>query len=597
MLNPGGGGGWVTKKYHTLFLLVKSRSQAIFLGIAKTLLEEALEVQMAREAELAGEEEKDKVLADTMYHTNIDLDPIDGLDAAQQLEAAEQTSAFLDDCFELQERIAEMTSRKKKDTAALTKMQLQAVGKAGCDLNTHLVQRASAWLLRSSCRGLSLFASALEHDGYFKTASGETAGSGKAAAESNSVPGEMAGSAQAAVESNAASGETTDTALTKEHLEEALMPTRLYEHKLWATLRKEFAEWDAQAPSAIQIMCAVLGDTKAWTVFDQVPPNLEIDEVALVGPAFVNLGVDPDFIAEAWQKKVVDKYIKMSEEATAKIRQPLQHMIEESMKGAFAMSEETVNKALSSAPGKKELKRHLHKYFGCVRNVRGIQSSGSLSKPTDIDEALDGLNACKKEATAFGQELADVGAITDIVSVPRIVEHVDAMILKLSTLKQGNDAANQNALKKINEEAMKLVAKVDVRTEKQFKEDMKKLGNKMAAGQSKLKGVIKLVKGENPGKFDAASGQTATASGQDALESIYAASLHTEATMTEYTCVYVAMTLSKNPKLLMANQLGAGVRASLGSALATLTKCRKTNIFKKEVDEIQATLDTVVEDK
>ena len=551
------------------------------------------------------------MVAETNHYLNIVLKPLDGLDAAKQLEAATQARAVMDGCLELQARIAGMTSRKKKDPAALTSMQLHAVGKAGCELKTHLVQRARAWLLRSSCRGLSQCASALEHDGYFNTASGETAGSGKAAAESNSAPGEMAdsaqaavesnaasrettGSAQAAAESNAASGETIDTALTKEHLEEALMPTQLYGHKLWATLGKEFADWDARARCAIQVMCAVLGNTKAWTVFDQVSPNLEIDEVALVVAAFVNLGADPDFIEETWQKKVVDKYVKMSEEATAKIRQPLQHMIEESMKGTFAMSEEQVNKALSSAPGKKELKRHLHKYFGCVRKARGILSSGSL-KPTGIDEALDGLNACKKEATAFGQELADVGAITDTVSAPRIVEHVDAMILKLSTLKQGNNTANQNALKKINEEAMKLVANVDVRTEKQFKEDMRKMGNKMAQGQSKLNGVLNIVKGENPGKFDAASGQTATASGQDALQSMYAASVRTECTMTEYTCVYVAMTLVKNPKLRLSNQVGAGIRANLGSSLATLTTRRTTNIFKKEVDEIQATLDSVVE--
>ena len=534
-------------------------------------------MQVGREAELACEDEKEKVVVDTKLYISIDLEPLDDLNAAAQLEAAVEVSAHMDDCFELQARIAGMTSRKKKDQAALTSMQLQAVCKAGCVLKTYLVQRARAWLLRSSSRGLYQCASALDHDGYFKTASGETTGS-----------------AQAAAEADAASGETIDTALTKEHLEEALMPTQLYGHKLWATFGKEFADWDARARCALQVMCAVLGNTKAWTVFDQVSPNLEIDEVALVVAAFVNLGADPDIIEETWQKKVVDKYVKMSEEATATIRQPLQHMIAESMKGTFAMSEEQVHKALSSAPGKKELKRHLHTYFGCVRKARGILSSGS-SKPTGIDEALDGLNACKKEATAFGQELADVGAITDTVSVPRIVEHVDAMILKLSTLKQGNNTANQIALKKMNEEAMKLVASVDVRTDTQFKEDMKRMGNKMAQGQSKLNGVLKIVNGENPGKFDAASGQTATASGQDALQSMYAASVRTECTMTEYTCVYVAMTLVKNPKIRLSNQVGAGIRANLGSSLATLTTRRTTNIFKKEVDEIQATLDSVVE--
>ena len=119
-------------------------------------------------------------------------------------------------------------------------------------------------------------------------------------------------------------------------------------------------------------------------------------------------------------------------------------MIEESMKGSFVMSEEAVDKALSSAPGKKELKRDLHKYFGNVRKFREVFTPGSLTKPIEIDQTMDDLDACKKESTAFGQELADIGAITDKVSLPLIVAHLDAMMLKLTTLKQGSNTANQN---------------------------------------------------------------------------------------------------------------------------------------------------------
>ena len=50
------------------------------------------------------------------------------------------------------------------------------------------------------------------------------------------------------------------------------------------------------------------------------------------------------------------------------------------------------------------------------------------------------------------------------------------------------------------------------------------------------------------------------------------------------------MTIVKNPKLRMATQVGVGVRASLGSALATLNANRQTNILKTEVEEIQVTL-------
>ena len=247
------------------------------------------------------------------------------------------------------------------------------------------------------------------------------------------------------------------------------MPAQIYKHKLWKNLSPNFADWNERSLSAIEVLCALLSKTKAWTVFDQVVPNLENEAVALVGPALLNLGAAPEFIADVWQAKFVDKYIKMSEEEGAKISAPLQHMLQESMKGSFGMSEEAVDKALSSAPGKKELKRYLNSYFGMVRKFRELLKSGSSSKPLEIEGSLDDLKAFKEEVTAFGQELAAIGAITDSVSAPLIEAHLDSMILKLTTLKQGNQTANQNALKKKVEAAMKLVRQVDVKTGKSFK--------------------------------------------------------------------------------------------------------------------------------
>ena len=436
-------------------------------------------------------------------------------------------------------------------------------------------------MLQSARRGLSLCAAALEHDGYLITASGETT-------VKTTASGEI-GSGQAAAE--AFSG-----ALTKEDLEEAFMPAQIYKHKLWKNLSPHFADWNEQSLSAIQVLCALLSKTKAWTVFDQVVPNLENEAIALVGPALLNLGADPDFIADVWQAKFLDKYIKMSEEEGAKIRAPLQHMLEESMKGSFGMSEEAVDKALSSAPGKKELKRYLHSYFGLVRKFRGISTSGSLSKPLEIEGSLDAIKAFKEDVTAFGQELEAIGAITETVSAPLILGHLDAMMLKLTTLKQGNNTANQNALKKTNEAGMKLFRQVNVKTEAQFKADMRKTGSKMAAAQAGLKAVLKIVNDENPGIIDAAS--AATASGQttaSGLESTCAAALVTEATMTEYTCTFVAMTIAKNPKLKTATPAGKSLRSSLASALATLAKNVQANIFKTEVEKMQADLNDAEE--
>ena len=124
-------------------------------------------------------------------------------------------------------------------------------------------------MLKSALRGFSQCASALEHDGYLITASGETAVKTTASGET--------GSDQAAAE--AFSG-----ALTKEDLEEAFMPAQIYKHKLWKNLSPNFADWNEQSLSAIEVLCALLSKTKAWTVFDQVVPNLENEAVALVGP-------------------------------------------------------------------------------------------------------------------------------------------------------------------------------------------------------------------------------------------------------------------------------------------------------------------------
>ena len=119
------------------------------------------------------------------------------------------------------------------------------------------------------------------------TASSETTGSGKAAAKSKPASGETT------------AAESFSEAFTRERLENLLMPVQIYGHKLWRILRPHFSEWTAQAPCAIDIMCALLSRTEAWTVFDQVAPNLELDAVAFVGPALLNLGVDSDYIAES----------------------------------------------------------------------------------------------------------------------------------------------------------------------------------------------------------------------------------------------------------------------------------------------------------
>ena len=91
----------------------------------------------------------------------------------------------------------------------------------------------------------------------------------------------------------------------------------------------------------------------------------------------------------------------------------------------------------------------------------------------------------------------------------------------------------------------------------------------------------------------ATSGEKSTAVGQR-RESIVAVAVKTESAMTEYTCVYVIMTMANNPKLHLTSAVGTALRTSMASALATLSKGRQKNIFKAEIDSIQATLSDTV---
>ena len=93
---------------------------------------------------------------------------------------------------------------------------------------------------------------------------------------------------------------------------------------------------------------------------------------------------------------------------------------------------------------------------------------------------------------------------------------------------------------------------------------------------------------------------TATASGQEgvaaALQSLHDDANATLATITEYTCVYVLMITSCNPKLKEPGQIGESVRVAVSRALNTLKENRPTNIFKDKVIEIENTLSQAIAD-
>ena len=123
---------------------------------------------------------------------------------------------------------------------------------------------------------------------------------------------------------------------------------------------------------------------------------------------------------------------------------------------------------MSAIPGKTKLKQHLNKFFSATRKYRAVLASGSLAKPAQVADVLAAVQGVQKEITAFGQELAAVGAITPNLTLEAIEVHLDSIIAKMESLKNSNISANQNAFKKLDHVATELIRLIDIKTENQF---------------------------------------------------------------------------------------------------------------------------------
>ena len=119
-------------------------------------------------------------------------------------------------------------------------------------------------------------------------------------------------------------------------------------------------------------MCALLGQTKAWTVKDQTVANLEPESLALVGAALTSIGAGSDFIADAWQEKLLNKYIALSEIESARLSATISHIMQECVDGVFGMTVECADKEK-----KDDRRRRLcYQELRHVRGRRGQEGEG-----------------------------------------------------------------------------------------------------------------------------------------------------------------------------------------------------------------------------
>ena len=248
---------------------------------------------------------------------------------------------------------------------------------------------------------------------------------------------------------------------------------------------------------------------------------------------------------------------------------------------------------MSAIPGKPKLKQHLNKFFSAIRKYRAVLASGSLAKPAQVADVLAAVQGVQKEITAFGQELAAVGAITPNLTLGAIEVHLDNIIAKLESLKNSNISANQNALKKLDYVTSELIRHINIKTEKEFKNDLKVVASKLGVKQNEIKAAVGVLVSEHPALTATASGQEGVPAG---LQSLHDDANTTVDTIIEYTCVYVLMITVANPKVKEPGQTGDTVRVALSRALATLKESRPTNIFKDRVIEIENFLTQCIEE-
>ena len=78
---------------------------------------------------------------------------------------------------------------------------------------------------------------------------------------------------------------------------------------------------------------------------ESMTPNLEPESLASVAVALQSLGVDPVVIADAWQEKLLDKYIRLAEANSAKISNIIVHLLQECVDGVVLMNLEDSDKA------------------------------------------------------------------------------------------------------------------------------------------------------------------------------------------------------------------------------------------------------------
>ena len=313
---------------------------------------------------------------------------------------------------------------------------------------------------------------------------------------------------------------------------------------------------------------------------------MDRESLGLVGPALITLGLDPAFVDNVWQKEILNKYTELAESQMSKVADAVHHHMKNCLDGNFgSLDKAQADKVLLLLPGKTPLKQHLSQFFKVVREVGQLLMQGSLSNATKLESTLSSLEQLKQNEAAFGQELSKIGACPASEDSAGLSNFFEKMAARLKTVQASKVSKTQNDIRKAIKSTIDIINGVRVTAEKEFRGDMKEVGNHIAAKQKGLKALLTYLEAECP-NIQAESEAAQPDPDDQSMASLYKKAKSADSKCTEYTCVYVAFQLWGSDGLHKDTVAGQTLRTNLAKALSARRACRERTLFLQEIEEM-----------
>ena len=270
-------------------------------------------------------------------------------------------------CDSLLDKIACVVARKKKETKVYTPEQQLALRKDRDHFTESIAANMKIFLRGSIGHALLLFKMAIDGKGYIDAkyldntdvflGLGEETEEAGVGNDNENFDGTYVDTHEAPTQLKGA--------IEKATLRNYLVPAEVYSKGVPKSISSIAATLmdPGLALAVLDVMCALLNKTEAWTVFDKKDVTVDRDFLSSVKPALIALGVKSEMAEKFWQKTILDPYLTQIESDSVKFMPVLQHRIKECLDGNYAnLKPAIIAELLSGFPGKKkveETSRHV----------------------------------------------------------------------------------------------------------------------------------------------------------------------------------------------------------------------------------------------